>query len=304
MVRPVVFFEIGFNGASMGKVLFELFNDITPRTAENFRCLCTGEKGRSTKGKQLCYQGSVFHRIIPGFMCQGGDFTAGDGTGGESIYGHKFADENFKQKHKEPFLLSMANSGPNSNGSQFFITTKETPWLDGKHVVFGKVIEGQDLVKRMEACGSPSGKTAKKVTIISCGMADEKTSATDEPNKKARVDKVRVLHIIRKHKDSRRPSSWRQKEITCTKKESIAHLEELRRDLKACKNPVSLKETFTNLASKESDCGSAQRGGDLGTFGRGKMQKPFEEAAFALEIGELSNIVTTDSGVHLILRLE
>merc|ERR1739848_632711 len=147
------------------------------------------------------------------------------------------------------------------------------------------------------------GKTSKKVTIMSCGMFDEKASQADS-NKKARVDKARVLHIIRKHKDSRRPSSWRQKEITCTKKEAIADLEEFRAGLKACKDNATLKELFSSIASKESDCGSAQKGGDLGVFGRGKMQKPFEEAAFKLEIGQLSDIVTTDSGVHLILRLE
>merc|ERR1711977_420370 len=129
MPNPSVFFDVNVNGRTK-RIEFELFADTVPKTAENFRCLCTGEKGRGRSGKPLHFKGSVFHRIIPGFMCQGGDFTRGDGTGGESIYGEKFKDENFTLAHSEPGLLSMANAGPNTNGSQFFITTEETPWLD------------------------------------------------------------------------------------------------------------------------------------------------------------------------------
>ncbi len=150
--------------------MFELFADVVPRTAENFRALCTGEKGVGRSGKPLHYKGSKFHRVITNFMCQGGDFTRGNGTGGESIYGEKFADENFQLKHTTPGLLSMANAGPNTNGSQFFITTVVTSWLDGKHTVFGKVVEGFEVVKQMEAAGSQSGTTRVEVAIADCGQ--------------------------------------------------------------------------------------------------------------------------------------
>jgi cyclophilin family peptidyl-prolyl cis-trans isomerase len=167
---PKVFFDISIGGRAAGRIEFVLRNDVVPKTAENFRALCTGEKGMGKVGKPLSYKDCAFHRVIPNFMLQGGDFTTGDGRGGESIYGAKFADEAFTLKHDQPFLLSMANAGPNTNGSQFFITTVPTPHLDGKHCIFGKVTKGSEIVKAVEAVGSQTGKCSQAVVITDCGM--------------------------------------------------------------------------------------------------------------------------------------
>ncbi|GAX52290.1 peptidylprolyl isomerase [Streptomyces olivochromogenes] len=157
-----VFFEVSADGEPLGRIEFKLYDDVVPETARNFRELATGQNG-------FGYKGSPFHRVIPDFMLQGGDFTNEDGTGGKSIYGAKFPDENFKLKHTKPGLLSMANAGRNTNGSQFFITTIVTDWLDGKHVVFGEVVEGMDVVKAVEKLGSRSGTTSKKIVIADSG---------------------------------------------------------------------------------------------------------------------------------------
>lgn len=168
--NPHVFFVIKHGEEELGRIVMQLYADVTPKTAENFRCLCTGEKGKGKSGKPLHYKGCTFHRVIKDFMIQGGDFTLGNGMGGESIYGEKFADENFKLKHTEGGLLSMANAGAGTNGSQFFITSRATPHLDNKHVVYGKVVEGMEIVRKIEDVEKgESDKPLKDVVIVDCG---------------------------------------------------------------------------------------------------------------------------------------
>jgi peptidylprolyl isomerase len=174
MSNPLVFFDVAIGANPPGRIIVELYADTVPRTAENFRALCTGERARMfNNGTELDFVNSLFHRIIPGFMCQGGDFDKGDGTGGHSIYGRTFADEGFHGKagkHTGFGCLSMANSGPNTNGSQFFLCTGDTPWLDGKHVVFGQVVEGHATLQQMNAVGGPDGKPRQRVQIVHAGQ--------------------------------------------------------------------------------------------------------------------------------------
>lgn len=184
------YLKVSIGGENAGTVVLGLFGNTAPKTVENFRALATGEKGAGAKGVPLHFKGSKFHRIIPGFMIQGGDFTNGDGTGGESIYGETFEDENFKLRHDAPGLLAMANAGPGTNGSQFYLTLAPQPHLDGKHVVFGVVEAGMDVVRAMEAEGSQSGATARPVEVTESGqleLGDETLERMIEANKVARI---------------------------------------------------------------------------------------------------------------------
>ncbi len=167
--RKRSFFDIEIGKKPAGRVVFELFDDVVPKTASNFFHLCVGDRGRGISGKPLHYKRSMFHRVIKGFMVQGGDFTMGNGRGGESIYGAKFRDENFRMRHSEPYLLSMANSGRDTNGSQFFITCRPTPHLDGKHVVFGRVVQGEKVVRAIETVRTSRDMPVEPVVIADCG---------------------------------------------------------------------------------------------------------------------------------------
>jgi len=297
--NPKVFFDVTADGKALGRITMELYADVTPKCAENFRCLCTGEKGKGRSGKNLHYKGSSFHRVIKEFMLQGGDFTRGNGTGGESIYGEKFRDENFKLKHTKPGMLSMANSGPNTNGSQFFITTVVTNWLDGKHTVFGRVIDGMNIVKKVEGMGSKDGKTSKKITIADCGEISAGGAAGNSTAAASGPTQVRASHLLVKHSGSRNPKSWKEPVVTRSKAEAQEMCTAFRERITASSD---LPSAFAALAKDESHCGSHKKDGDLGMFDRKRMQKPFSDAAFALKVGEMSQVVDTDSGMHLILR--
>jgi len=168
-ITNVVYLDLAIENKDVGRVIFGLYGKDAPKTVQNFRGLCTGEYGKNAERIPLHYSGSHFHRIIPGFVVQGGDFIKGNGRGGESIYGKEFKDENLDLSHSGPGVLSMANSGPHTNGSQFFITLRETPWLDGKHVVFGEVLEGFEVVKMIEEEGTEEGVPKNKVWITDSG---------------------------------------------------------------------------------------------------------------------------------------
>jgi len=170
MDDPIVFLDIAVGARPVGRIEIALSSNVAPRTCENFRALCTGERASARTRKPLHFKESSFHRVIPGFMAQGGDFTRHNGTGGESIYGEKFKDENFELKHDAPGVLSMANSGPNTNGSQFFILFEPAPHLDGKHVVFGRVVHGLEVLEEIQAVGSASGATKEAVLVVDSGQ--------------------------------------------------------------------------------------------------------------------------------------
>jgi cyclophilin family peptidyl-prolyl cis-trans isomerase len=208
-------------------------------------------------------------------------------------------DENFKLKHTKPGLLSMANAGPNTNGSQFFVTTVVTNWLDGKHTVFGKVVDGMNIVKKIESFGSKDGKTSRKITIADCGELPAGGGASNTTSAAGGPTQVRASHLLVKHNESRNPKSWKEPVVTRSKSEAQAMCKAFRERIAASSD---LPSAFAALARDESHCGSHKKDGDLGMFDRKRMQKPFSDAAFALKVGEMSQLVDTDSGIHLILR--
>ncbi|CAE7681901.1 cyp41 [Symbiodinium pilosum] len=320
--RPRVFLDVEVAGHPAVRIVCELFSDIVPKTAENFRCLCTGEKGMGEAGKPLHLKGNAFHRVVPGFAIQGGDITRGDGTGGESVFGPTFEDESFDLSHDSAGLLSMANRGPNTNSSQFFILTKAYPKLDLKHVVFGRVVEGMSTVRRIEeTCGTADAGSelcrAQKhhgVLAFRPGLGDAKAVITDcgevqgdvakEPQAKkvkASADKVHLFHILKKYKGARKPENWHGGEISCTKGKAKVALENLRKRLTAA---PAMQLLFFELARDHSDDPSSKNGGDLGLVERGSLHQKVEDIGFSLQKNELSQVFEDEFGVHLVLRAE
>jgi len=311
--RPLVYLDIAISGAPVGRVVCELYTDAVPRTAENFRSLCTGLRGEGRRGKPLHYRGCRFHRIIPNFMVQGGDITHGDGTGGESIYGQTFPDENLQLKHTVPGILSMANSGKDTNNSQFFICTKACPHLDGKHVVFGRVVEGMNVVELMEARGRESGVPTAPVVVDDCGElrnrgADNSAgAASGRQAKRQRLAdapvEVHLFHILKKHTGSRDPKCRNGAEAKCTKGRAVLALANMRRRLVMCQTPGEQQRAFAELAGEHSDCGeSAVKGGDLGVVATKALEPVLQAAVAMLSAGEISEPVESPEGVHLLLR--
>jgi len=316
--RHLVYLDIAIDKIPAGRITCELYNDVVPRTAENFRSLCSGLRGDGRRGKPLHYKGCPFHRILPNFMIQGGDITHGDGTGGESIYGQTFADEGLLLKHIGPGILSMANSGRNTNGSQFFICTKACPHLDGKHVVFGRVVEGMEVVYRMESQGREGdGKPSVPVVVDDCGeirvaraRGSDSTEANagvglERPAKRRRASdapsEVRVLHILKKHSGSLHPTTWRGKPVECTKGRAHIALANMRKRLVA--SPGCIERTFVEFAREQSDSKCAQQGGDLGMVKVGMLAPQLEDVAFSLNTSELSEVFESPEGLHLLLRV-
>ncbi|XP_020226452.1 peptidyl-prolyl cis-trans isomerase CYP63 [Cajanus cajan] len=240
--NPRVFLDVSIDGDPVERIVIQLFASVVPKTAENFRALCTGEKGvGESTGKPLHYKGTSFHRIIRGFMAQGGDFSRGNGTGGEIIYGGKFADENFKLTHDGPGFLSMANSGPNTNGSQFFITFKRQPHLDGKHVVFGKVVNGMDILKKIEQVGTSDGKPTQPVKIIDCGEVSE----------------TKIQHTVEKEKGKRRKSGKSQTSDDSSDKKLKEKRKKSSKDTRKRRRRYSTSDSDSDSYSSDSESDSA-----------------------------------------------
>lgn len=328
--RPRVYLDIAIDGKPAGRIECELFSDAVPRTAENFRALCTGELGQGTLGKDLSYKDCPFHRVIPNYVVHGGDIVKGDGSSGESIYGPKFDDESFDLKHDEPGLLTMANANrPDNNSSQFMITTRPREDMDGCFVVFGRVVKGMDVVRRIESCGTSEDaevrtevktkidelvafRPRKSAYIMGCGQYSDAAAGSPalaltadgggdaEAAKRRKVeDEVYLFHLVKKHKDAKNPRTWRGELATCTKGKAKVQMANLRKRLEAA---PSATQEFVDLAREHSDDPSGQRGGDLGVVAKGTLEAELEDAAYALGLGQLSEVIETHSGIHLFLR--
>eukprot|EP00290_Baffinella_frigidus_P012258 CAMPEP_0180151270 /NCGR_PEP_ID=MMETSP0986-20121125/22020_1 /TAXON_ID=697907 /ORGANISM="non described non described, Strain CCMP2293" /LENGTH=451 /DNA_ID=CAMNT_0022098515 /DNA_START=21 /DNA_END=1377 /DNA_ORIENTATION=+ len=296
MANPHVFFEIKIGMLRAGRIEMELYADVVPKTARNFLELCTGEAGMGKEGKPLHFKGSKFHRIIKGFMAQGGDFTMGNGTGGESIYGAKFPDENFRAKHTGPGMLSMANSGPGTNGSQFFITFGPTPHLNGKHVVFGKVVKGLEVVRVMEGQQTgPKDKPIDDITIMDSGVcaprgSGEKEGGASLPSpKKAKKEKK-----DKKDKKAKKEEKAAKKAAKKTKKAADKDKEKVRESTE--KSRAAETEKSRDNAPRPSPRGSASGAGGGG--GDAPMREREEEVQRKREEGDSSQKAQYDEAAE------
>eukprot|EP00435_Cladocopium_sp_Y103_P036449 s1128_g9.t1 len=313
--RPRVYLDIAIDAMPVGRIVCELFSDVVPKTAENFRLLCTGARGVGKRGKPLHYKGVKFHRIVPNFVIQAGDFTHCDGTGGESVYGPTFPDENLNLKHTAPGLLSMANSGKDTNSSQFFICMKACPHLDGKHCVFGRVIDGMDVARRVESCGG--SEPAGTAMIDDCGEIKGSGAAAisedlagpglgDRPAKRRRAEvaEVQLLQIIKKHSGSKDPRDATGKEVKATKGRAKLALANIRKKLVMNPDLPSQQRSFAAFARETSDDPCAgTTAGDLGKVALGALETQLEEVGFSLAVGEISEPFETPEGFHLLLRV-
>ncbi|CAE7157212.1 cyn-7 [Symbiodinium pilosum] len=317
--RPRVYLDIAINATPVGRIVCELFNDVVPRTAENFRLLCTGSRGIGKRGKALHYKGVKFHRVVPNFVIQTGDFTHGDGTGGESVYGPTFPDENLNLKHTAPGILSMANSGKDTNASQFFICMKACPHLDGKHCVFGRVIDGMDIARRIESCGQENGVPSVAAVVDDCGeikgsanvaisedlagpglgdRAAKRRKAADQPVE------VQVLHIIKKHSGSKEPKDANGQEVKVTKGRAKLAVGNIRKKLALSTGMSAQQRAFASFAREQSDSAAdVQNGGDLGKVAPGHLPAEVEEVAFSLALGEISEPFESPEGIHMLMRI-
>jgi len=290
-----VYLDIRIGSLDVGRIVIELFDKVVPKTTENFLRLCVGDKGiGATTGKALHYKGSKFHRVIPSFMIQGGDFSRGDGKGGESIYGGKFRDENFKVRHSKAGILSMANAGPDTNGSQFFITTVATPHLDGKHVVFGEVVNGMEVVRQIEATPSNDSRPLSSVVIVDCGVFDEKQAAKtvesieDEIEKKSKKkDKKKE-----KKKPKRRKSRSPKRRKSPRKRKNPRKKRSNRRSTKQSSRARSRRAPAVVMVVKNPNAFQSA----LGTVARLKTRRESEVKANRREIAEAKARALPQSG--------
>lgn len=306
----LVYFDISIGGSPVGRMVFRLFDSVAPRTTLNFKSLCVGDHGiGKTTGKRLSYENTILHRVIPGFMCQGGDFSKRDGTGGESIFGGKFADEPFRVKHTKAGQLSMANAGPNTNGSQFFITFTSTPHLDGKHVVFGEIVEGMNILKKIETVevGDRDRPTfGQEVCIQACGAIGEKSDDTAEKARKHSLEEAmenanRVAQEServpdKRHKKEKKDKKDRKSSKKSSKKHKKKSSKKSSKKSKRWRSDSSSSSDDSSVGSTRSRSSSSSEEEVKHTDSRAKVAKVTQVKGAEGELHESANQDTGEAG--------